>query len=342
MFRFESPAYLYLLFIVPLLLFGFIFMMILRRNALKKIGEYKLIRALMPDVSTYRLYIKFTLILLCVAFLCIALARPQFGVENKVEKHEGIEVVVALDISNSMLAQDIKPNRLERAKRLVDRLVDRLQNDKIGLIVFAGDAFTQLPITADRVSAKMFLESISPEMISKQGTDIGQAVKLAMRSFTAREGVGRAIIIITDGESHEPGAVEAVEAAAKDGVQINVMGIGSLEGSPIPMGSNNDFQRDASGNVVITKLNQEMGEQIAKTGGGVFAMVDNSNSALNAIMKEIDRLEKSEIESTTFRAYSEQFVVLAWLTLLALSVEFFLLEGKNPIMRRINLFKKRV
>ncbi|KAA6307741.1 hypothetical protein EZS27_040587, partial [termite gut metagenome] len=234
MFRFEEPAYLWVLLLLPFLIAFYLYSNYRRRKAIRQYGDPVLMKQLMPDVSKYRPDVKFWLLFLAIGMFALLLARPQFGSKLETVKRQGIEVIITLDISNSMLAQDIQPNRLERAKRLVSRLVDDLEDDKVGLIVFAGDAFTQLPITSDFISAKMFLESISPTLITKQGTAIGAAISLAVRSFTPQEGVGRTIIIITDGENHEGGTLEAAKAAIDKGIGVSVLGIGSPDGSPIP------------------------------------------------------------------------------------------------------------
>ena len=249
--------------------------------------------------------------------------------------------MIALDISNSMLAQDVQPSRLEKAKRLISKLVDGMENDKVGMIVFAGDAFTQLPITSDYISAKMFLESIGPSLISKQGTAIGAAINLAARSFTPQEGVGRAIVVITDGENHEGGAVEAAKEAAKKGIQVNVLGVGLPDGAPIPIEGSNDFRRDREGNVIVTRLNEAMCQEIAKEGNGIYVRVDNSNSAQKAINQEINKMAKSDVESKVYTDYNEQFQVIAWMILLLLLVEMLILDRKNPLFKNIRLFSNK-
>lgn len=249
--------------------------------------------------------------------------------------------MIALDISNSMLAQDVQPSRLEKAKRLVAQLVDKMQNDKVGMIVFAGDAFTQLPITSDYISAKMFLESIDPSLISKQGTAIGAAINLATRSFTPQEGVGRAIIVITDGENHEGGAVEAAKAATEKGIQVNVLGVGMPDGAPIPMEGTNDYRRDRDGNVIVTRLNEEMCQEIAKAGNGIYVRVDNTNSAQKAISQEINKMAKADVETQVYTEFNEQFQAVAWIILLLLLVEMLVLERKNPLFRNIHLFSNK-
>jgi Ca-activated chloride channel family protein len=341
MFQFENPAYLYLLLLLPFLVAFYLYSNYRRRKALRKFGDPVLMAPLMPDVSKYRPDVKFWLLFSAIALFAVLLARPQFGSKKETVKRSGIEVVIALDISNSMLSQDVQPNRLERAKRLISRMVDELQNDKIGMIVFAGDAFTQLPITSDYISAKMFLESIHPSLISKQGTAIGAAISLAVRSFTPQEGVGRTIILITDGENHEGGITEAVKTAKEKGIQVNVMGVGSPNGSPIPIEGTNDFRRDAKDNVVITRLNETMCEQVAKEGGGIYVRVDNTNASQREISKEIDKLAKADSETTVYTEFNEQFQAVAWLILLLLLAELFILECKNPLFKNIRLFSNK-
>ena len=216
-----------------------------------------------------------------------------------------------------------------------------MENDKVGMIVFAGDAFTQLPITSDYISAKMFLESISPSLISKQGTAIGAAINLAARSFTPQEGVGRAIVVITDGENHEGGAVEAAKEAAKKGIQVNVLGVGLPDGAPIPIEGSNDFRRDREGNVIVTRLNEAMCQEIAKEGNGIYVRIDNSNSAQKAINQEINKMAKSDVESKVYTDYNEQFQVIAWMILLLLLVEMLILDRKNPLFKNIRLFSNK-
>lgn len=341
MFRFEEPAYLYLLFLVPLLVLFYLYSNYRRRKAIRRFGDPELMQQLMPAVSKYRPDVKFSLLVFAIALFSVLLARPQFGSKLETVKRKGVEVMIALDISNSMMAQDIQPTRLEKAKRLISRLVDGMENDKIGMIVFAGDAFTQLPITSDFISAKMFLETITPELVSKQGTAIGAAINLAARSFTPQEGVGKTIIVITDGENHEGGAVEAAKAAAEKGIQVNVLGIGMPEGAPIPIKGTNDFRRDREGNVVVTRLNETMCQEIARDGKGLYVRVDNTNSAQRAIEQEINKMAKSDIESKVYTEFNEQFQSIAWIILILLLAELLILECKNPLFRNIHLFSNK-
>ena len=341
MFRFEEPTYLYLLLLLPLLAALFLYSNYRRRKAIKKFGDPELMAQLMPDASKYRPDVKFWIVFVAIGLFAVLLARPQFGSRLETVKRQGIEVIIALDISNSMLAEDVQPSRLQKAKRLVSQLVDKMENDKVGMIVFAGDAFTQLPITSDYISAKMFLETIDPSLISKQGTALGAAINLSTRSFTPMEGVGRTVILITDGENHEDGALEAAKAAVEKGIQINVLGVGMPEGAPIPIPGSNDYRRDREGNVVVTKLNEQMCQEIAQVGQGIYVRVDNSNAAQNAITKEINKLAKADVETQVYTEFNEQFQAIAWIILLLLLVEMLILERKNPLFKNIHLFSDK-
>ena len=340
MFRFEEPTYLYLLLLLPFLAAFYLYSNYRRRKAIRKFGDPVLMAQLMPDVSKYRPDVKFWLVFAAIGLFAVLLARPQFGSKLETVKRQGVEVMIALDISNSMLAQDVQPSRLEKAKRLVAQLVDKMENDKVGMIVFAGDAFTQLPITSDYISAKMFLESSNPSLISKQGTAIGAAINLATRSFTPQEGVGRAVIVITDGENHEGGAVEAAKAAAEKGIQVSVLGVGMPDGAPIPVEGTNDFRRDRDGNLVVTRLNEQMCQEIAQAGDGIYVRVDNSNAAQKVIAQEINKMAKADVETQVYTEFNEQFQAVAWIILLLLLAEMLILERKNPLFRNIHLFKK--
>ena len=341
MFRFEEPSYLYLLLLLPVIVVFYLYSNYRRKKNILRFGDPTLLNLLMPEVSQYRPIVKFWLILAAIGLCVVLLARPQFGTKMETVKRKGVEVIIALDISNSMLAQDIQPSRLEKSKRLITRLVDELDNDKIGMIVFAGDAYTQLPITSDYISAKMFMESISPSLISKQGTAIGQAVSLALRSFTAQEDVERCIIIITDGENHENGAIEAVQEAAKRNIQVNVLGVGMPDGAPIPIEGTNDYRRDKDNNVVVTRLNENMCQTIAKEGNGIYVRVDNTNSAQKAINDQINKMAKTDVESKVYTDYNEQFQSIAWMVLLLIIIDVLILDRKNPMFKNIHLFTSK-
>ena len=336
--KFATPEYLYLLLLIPQLIAVYKYACYRRKRNIRRYGDPELVGKLIPAYSPTRSSAVFWISLLAMVLMIIALARPRYGKGKTTVTTRGVELVVALDISNSMLAEDVAPNRLERSKNIISRLVDGFEDDKVGLIVFAGDAFIQLPITSDFISAKMFLESINPELINRQGTDIKAAIDMATRSFTSREGVGKAIIIITDGENHEGGAVEAAKAAVEKGMSVYVMGVGSPEGSPIPAGRSGDFRRDKQGNVIVTKLNEQMCQEIAAAGNGVYIRIDNTNNAQKLLQKEIDKLAKADIESAVYSEYDEQFQVMAWIALILLLLEMLLMVKKNPRFKNINLF----
>lgn len=340
MFRFGEPLYLYLLLLIPLLVVGHYLTNYLRIKRLKRYGDMELLKALMPDVSKYRPEVKFWLMAGALALLIVTLARPQFGTKVDTRKRQGIEAIIAMDISNSMLAQDVTPSRLDKAKMLVSSIVDQMTDDKIGLIVYAGEAYTQLPITSDYVSAKMFLETISPSLITTQGTDIKQAIDLAMKSFTPNQDVSKAIFIITDGEDNEGGAVEMAREAAKHGIKVYVLGIGLPEGAPIPMPGASGYMLDQSGNTVISKLNEQMCREIAEAGQGAYIYVDNSSSAQTALSGYVDKLAKKEMESVIYSEYDEQFQAVALLALVLLVMEILIMSRKNPLFKGIKLFRK--
>lgn len=341
MFRFANPDYLYFLILVPAVLALYFFSVYRSRKKIRQLGDPELIARLMPDYSRFRAASKHWL--LFAAFCCaiLMLARPQFGTQEETVKKKGVEIIIALDISNSMLAEDVSPNRLERSKMLLSKLVDRFENDKVGLIVFAGDAFTQLPITSDFVSAKMFLSTINPGMIDRQGTNLNAAINLAAHSFTPQQGIGKSIVLITDGEDHEEGALEAAREASKQGIVLNVLGVGSPEGAPIPDKRTGDYRKDRAGNTVITRLNEEMCKELSAAGKGIYARIDNSNSAQNALFKEVDKLAKSETDSKVYKEYDEQFQGVAWIILLVLIAEVCILERRNPLFKNIKLFSKK-
>ena len=339
MFRFEDPIYLYLLAVIPLLMVIRFLMVRQQKKRLRKFGDKELVRQLMPDVSRLRPAVKFWLLLGALALLIVMLARPQMGTKISHEKRTGIETIICMDISNSMMAEDVAPSRLDRSKMMVENLVDHFTNDKIGLIVFAGDAFIQLPITSDYVSAKMFLSNIDPSMIATQGTDIAAAINMASHSFTQQEGVGKAIIVITDGEDHEGGAVEAAKDAKSKGMNTYVLGVGSPNGAPIPTG-NGDYMKDNTGQTVMTGLNEEMCRQLADAGGGTYIHVENNSNAQEQLDSALDKLAKKEISSTIFSDYDEQFQAVGIIVILLLIIEICIRDIKSPLLKRVSLFKK--
>ena len=344
LFRFANPDYLYLLLLLPVMVILFVINEFRKRRLLKRLGNEALVGRLLPEMSRIRPLIKYLFLLTAVSAAIIMLARPQFGSKIEEVKKEGVEVIIALDVSNSMLAEDIQPDRLTRAKQAISRLVDNLENDKIGLIVFAGDAYTQIPITTDYVSAKMFLASISPEMVPKQGTAIGAAINLGLRSFSPGEGKSKAIIIITDGENHEDDPISTAEEASKAGVIIHTIGIGSTEGVPIPVisGGRRDYLKDSDGHIVITKMDEEILKKIAISTGGNYVRASNTNIGLDEIFSSIKKMKKDELESTMYTEYNDQYQIFAVISLVLLLLDFVVMDRKNRKLANIRLFKFRV
>lgn len=340
MLRFEDPIYLWMLLIIPILVLMRFIVWRKRKRNLRKFGDPSLLKEMMPDVSKYRPTIKFCLLLSAITILIFMIARPQVGSKISHEKREGIEVLIALDISNSMLAQDVIPSRLEKSKLLIEDLVDHFTNDKVGLVVFAGDAFVQLPITNDYVSAKMFLQNINPSLITTQGTDLARAISLSQSCFTQREHIGRAIIVITDGEDHEGGALEAAREAYKKGINVFILGVGTSKGAPIPDG-NGGYLKDNSGQIVLSALNEQMCQQVAKAGNGVYIHVDNTSDAQERLNKELSKLQSGISDTVVYSEYNEQFQIFGMILLLLLIVETILLESRNPLFKQINLFRDK-
>jgi len=338
MFRFSNPEYLYFLLLIPALALLFIIENRKQKKRLKAYGNPDLISQLMPDVSHRRPWLKFILQLTAITVCIFMVSGPQFGSKLEKVQKKGAEMMIALDVSNSMMAEDITPCRLDKSKQILSKLVDKLQNDKIGLIVFAGEAFTQLPITSDYISAKMFMESINTSLVPTQGTAIGAAIDLCARSFPQKGEAERAIILITDGENFEDDAVERAKEALDQGIKTHVIGMGLEKGAPIPIANSNEFRKDKDGNVVITKLNEKMCRDIAAAGGGVYVRSDNTNGALRIITTELDKMKKSTVESSVYSEYDEQFQGLAWIVLVLLFIDVFILERKNRLLRHVKLF----
>ena len=324
---------LWLLTLIPLLVVGYILLTRRKRRQLASFGDPELVATLMPERSTTRSVIKFALLLLALVLLIFAAARPQFGQKEQTVKRQGIEVMVALDISNSMLAEDVAPSRLDRAKQMLSKLIDKMSEDKIGLVVFAGEAYTQLPITCDYVSAKMFLSTISPNLIQTQGTAIGSAIHTAMRSFGSEQSeAGRAIILITDGENHEDDPVAAAAQAAELGIRVFTIGIGSPEGKPIPM--NGELLRDRNGDRVVTRLEEDILMQVAQAGNGAYVRAGNSEFGLQPIVDSIKKMDAEEFNSIIFEEFDEQYMYFFAIALVLFVLEMLIGERKH----RRNLF----
>lgn len=333
---------LWLLLTIPVFVIGYILYTRRKRRQLAEFGDPELVSELMPDASKARPVVKFSLLMAALALLIMAAARPQYGQKEKTVKRQGIEVMIALDISNSMMAEDVAPNRLDRAKQMLSKMIDRMVDDKVGLVVFAGEAYTQLPITCDYVSAKMFLNTITPALIPTQGTAIGAALETSIRSFGSQESdAGRAIILITDGENHEDDAIAAAKHARELGIQVFVVGIGKPEGSPIPIAGTNNYIKDRSGQVVVSRLNEDMCQQIAQAGNGIYVRCDNTNTAMRALQQELDRIATAELETKVYADYNEQYQSFVLIALLLLVIDFFILERKNHRLAKMDIFNEK-
>lgn len=340
MLKFADSTYLWLLCVIPVMTLLMAWAEFHRRRMLKRLGDAQLISMLIPDASAKRRWTKFAILQAVIAIVVLMVARPQMGTKVSNEKRNGIEAIICLDISNSMLAEDVTPSRLQKSKMLIENLVDHFSNDKIGLIVFAGDAFVQLPITSDYVSAKMFLQSIDPSLIQTQGTDIAQAIGLATNSFTQQKNIGKAIIVITDGEDHEGGAMEAAKEAQARGYKVFILGIGNTAGAPIPV-SGGGYMQDNTGNTVMTALNEQMCRDIASAGNGTYIHVDNTSTAQEQLNNEIGKMQKGDMQSVVYSEYDEQFQAFGILALLLIIIEVCVSEAVNPYFRRLTLFKKK-
>lgn len=339
MFRFESPEYLYFLAVPAALLLVYLLTRRQARKQRRRLADKELWARVVPDYSPRRKFAKLVLTLTAMVCLILMLARPQFGTVDVSEDKRGIEAVFVVDVSNSMLAQDVQPDRLSRAKLLVSTIIDRMKNDKVALAVFAGEAYPQLPITNDYASAKLFLDNLTTGMVTLQGTNIASAIELGHSSFTDRKDVGKAIIIITDGEDHEEGAIEKAKEAAKDGMKVYMLGVGGRDGAVIPQNDGTNL-KDQNGQEVKSALNEQMCRDIAAAGGGKYFHVDNSNAAQEQLQAELATLKQAD-NSSNFTNPDEQFQAVALLALLLLLVEFFVLERKNPLLSRLHLFKSK-
>lgn len=341
MIKFAYTDYFYYLISIPILIVLFVGVMRQKKRQLRRFGDLSILNDLMPYVSVSRSVIKFVLILLVIVFAILAMASPQFGSKLKEVKRKGVEIIIALDVSNSMLAEDITPNRLEKAKMSISKLVDKLKNDKIGLIVFAGDAYVQVPITTDYRATKMFLSTAKTNIVPKQGTAIGSAIELAMTSFSPEEDKSKVIIIITDGENHEDDAVEMANGAVKKGITVHAIGMGLSQGAPIPERNpygQKEYRKDKDGNVIISKLNENMLQQLAASGNGIYVRATNAQTGLDVIFDEINKMEKHEIEANIFADYEEQFQYPLMVALFFLLIEMLVRERKNKFFERINPF----
>ena len=339
MFRFGNPEFLYLLAVLPVVAAIYVIAAFSRRRRLARFGRVETLKELMPDVSAARNNFKFILFLLAAACVIVAAARPRFGSKLREEKSKGVEMVLAIDVSNSMLAEDFEPNRLERTKYAVDKLFDGLKQERVGVVVFAGEAVVQLPVTADYRMAKAFAKRIAPSLVSVQGTAVGAALETAMMSFAgAGEGDvrSRVIVLITDGETHDNDAIAVAKQAAEAGIRIYAIGIGTPEGAPIRI--DGDFIRDEKGEMVVSKLDENLLQQIASETGGAYVRASKQSIGLDEITVEINRMEQAELSALKFEEYNEQFPVALWIAFALLVLEVFVLDRKNPVLSRFDIF----
>ncbi len=341
MIRFAHSEFFYALALVFAFLLIFWLYNVWRRKALKRLGDQGVVSGLMPRLSEGKPIVKFILIIIAYIFLVIGIVDPQVGSKLEKVKREGIDLMLVLDVSNSMLAEDIKPNRLERSKMAISNLIDQLQGDRIGIIIFAGNAYKQLPLTTDYSAARLFLSAVDTEIVPTQGTAIGEAIDLAVQSFDEKEH-NKAIIVITDGENHEDDAVGAATAAAETEIKVFTIGMGLPEGSPIPIyndyGNRTGFKKDREGTTVITKLNEDMLRQIAAAGEGAYARANNASTGLRKIFGEISEIEKKEIETKQFTAYEDRFQIYLAAALLFMIIELMIAWRKSKWAERFNIF----
>ena len=319
MIHFAYAQYLLLIFLIPVFFIVQAVLLRIRRNRIRKFGDEKLVSQMMPSYSKSKVWVRLVLFSTGFFFFVIGLSRPQIGARLKEQEIKGAEIIIAIDVSNSMLAEDYSPNRLERAKLAVSRLVDKLRDDRIGLVIFAGTSFVQLPVTTDYVSAKMFLNSIDTGSIPIQGTALGDAITTCIRSFSAQSDKSRAIILITDGENHEDDPVAAAKQAAEMGIKVFTIGVGSPEGKPIPM--NGELLKDKDGEIVVSRLDEAVLQEIAAEGNGAYVRAGNSEFGLNPIIDDLRKLEDEKYSSVVFEEYDEQFMYF-----LAIALVFLVLE----------------
>lgn len=342
MLRFANIEFLWGLAAIPVFILLFIRISRWKKKAISGLGDKNVVNMMIPQVSFSRPWLKFILFTVAYAFLIIGIADPQIGSKMEEEKRKGADLMILLDVSNSMLSQDMAPNRLENAKQAIAQLIDNLHNDRIGIIVFAGEAYVQLPVTTDYSAAKLFLNTINTGMVPTQGTAIGSAIDLGMRSFDFKDGTGKAMIIITDGENHEDDAVAAAKNAAEKDVMVNVIGMGSANGAPVPLyqdGKQVGFHADSAGHTVVSKLNEAMCKEITAAGQGAYVRATNANSGLNIVMDQIGKVQRKTYDSKTFKDFEDRFQFFLGFAFLLLIIEFFISNRKSLRLSGLKLFE---
>lgn len=344
MYQIEENIYFYLLLLIPILVIGFIYVSWWKRKVRKQFADSELLEKLTPEKSTFKPIIKLIFLSLGIAFLVIALANPKMGIKLKTIKRQGVDIVFALDVSKSMLAEDIAPNRLEKSKQLINKIIDKLGSDRVGVIVYAGSAYPLLPITTDLASAKMFLQMANPDMVSDQGTAMNEALVKAMTYFDNDEQTNRFLFVVSDGEDHEGNTAQIAQQANENGVRVFTIGVGSSNGAPIPMKQNGVFvehKKDQNGEVVITKLNETILSEIANKGNGKYILGNNTNETIDEIEKIITNAEKKEYETKEFSDFKDQFQWFIGFGLLFLVLEAFMFEKKTKWIQKLNLFNEK-
>jgi Ca-activated chloride channel family protein len=343
MIRFAHTEYFYLLLLIPVFIGIYLAWNSWRKKALKRFGELKVIQVLMPRQSGSKPLIKFIILLTAFIFFVVGIADPQVGSRLEKVKRTGIDLFLVLDVSNSMLAEDIRPNRLDRAKMAIDRLVDRLQGDRIGIVVFAGHAYKQLPLTTDYAAAKLFLSAVDTKIVPTQGTAIGEAINMAVQSFDDNKH-NKAIVVITDGENHEDDAVDAAKAAAEKGIKVFTIGMGLPEGAPIPLydrnGNRLGYKKDRQGKTVVTRLDEDMLRQIAAAGGGSYVRANNATTGLSKVLDDINKIQKQEIETRQFTDYEDRFQIFLAMALILLFLELLIADRRGKLADKLDLFGK--
>lgn len=342
MLRFAHTEFLWALAAIPFFILLFSIVGEWKKRAIASLGDKTVVKQMMPDVSLSRPWLKFVIYVLAYTCIVIAAADPQIGSKTEEVKRKGADLMILLDVSNSMLSQDLAPNRLENAKRAIAQLIDNMHDDRIGLIVFAGQAYVQLPITTDYSAAKLFLNTINTEMVPTQGTAIGAAIDLGMKSFDFKDGTGKAMIIITDGENHEDDAVAAAKNAVDKDVSVHVIGVGSVNGAPIPLYQNGKqvgYMQDENNKTVITKLNEDMCKEIAAAGEGAYVRATNANSGLGIVMDQINKIQRKTVDSKSFKDFEDRFQFFIALAIILLVAEFFITNRKSQRLSNLKLFE---
>lgn len=340
----EEKKYFYLLIIIPVVVLVFMLLQLWKRSAQRKFADKQLLERLSPEKSIFKPILKLTIWCLAIASLTVALVNPKIGTKLETIKREGVDIVFAVDVSKSMLAEDISPSRLDKSKRIVSEIINKLGSDRIGIIAYAGRAVPQLPITTDFSAAKMFLSNLNTNMLSSQGTAIDDAIRLAKTYYDDVEQTNRVLVIISDGEDHTGGAGKIAEEATKEGIKTYTIGVGTQKGGPIPIkrrGITESFKRDLQGEVVITKLNEKTLQGIASEGNGEYIDGSNTEAAVEFITTRLNAMDKTEFEAKKFSEYKDQFQWFLGLGIFLLLLDIFLLERKTAWLQKLNLFNEK-